>query len=367
MTKQYQINKRTETQEATAAAGGASTGAFSGPFMNLIKREMPEGLNLPKKEIDEIPIYDAETNEELTRVNPNILDALWKDDLVFNDGKHWVTDMGWNELSNILVDLKDLNEGLNLSKKKEPEPLNWHQIYNALYNLDFDEEGLEEVCNSYGVSTIQANGNGPIDYNFTLEELTDYFQQHPDEFREFMENIQNMDNTDQIIHEEMVNLYDEKKGIKITNQDLEAEIDEGTDIASVGAGGHGSGFAYIDPYGKGYHKEKNWGTWAKNEESMRWNKKPFWPGGSFVTVKKKCQKFPYCNQGDTGALNFSNPKIVKSHALSEGLNLPKKPQPKQYGTAIYASEDIDIPVKYVNNYVLEKLQNYDKIFRVSDA
>jgi hypothetical protein len=33
---------------------------------------------------------------------------------------------------------------------------------------------------------------------------------------------------------------------------------------------------------------------------------PKWggPGGVFVKIKEKCKKFPYCNQGDTGALEF---------------------------------------------------------------
>jgi hypothetical protein len=37
-------------------------------------------------------------------------------------------------------------------------------------------------------------------------------------------------------------------------------------------------------------------------------------GGMFVEPKEKCKKFPYCNQGDTGALKFtkSKPKIKKS-------------------------------------------------------
>ena len=82
---------------------------------------------------------------------------------------------------------------------------------------------------------------------------------------------------------------------EIIGKKLETEIGESTSVGSVGSGGQGSGFAYINPYG----------TWAKNEKSMRHGKKTLYPGGSFVTVKKKCQKFPYCNQGDTGALNFS--------------------------------------------------------------
>jgi len=56
-------------------------------------------------------------------------------------------------------------------------------------------------------------------------------------------------------------------------------------------------------------------------------KKPQLPGGKFVQVKKKCKRFPYCNQGDIKALNiFENEtlnstieKISKKYGLSEDM------------------------------------------------
>ena len=40
---------------------------------------------------------------------------------------------------------------------------------------------------------------------------------------------------------------------------------------------------------------------------------PKWggPGGVFVKVKEKCKKFPYCNQGNTGAIEFYEVKGLK--------------------------------------------------------
>jgi hypothetical protein len=35
------------------------------------------------------------------------------------------------------------------------------------------------------------------------------------------------------------------------------------------------------------------------------------PGGKFVQVKKKCKRFPYCNQGDIKALNIWNESNVE--------------------------------------------------------
>ena len=39
-------------------------------------------------------------------------------------------------------------------------------------------------------------------------------------------------------------------------------------------------------------------------------RKPLYKGGKFVQVKKKCKKFPYCNQGDIKALKiFENENV----------------------------------------------------------
>jgi len=57
--------------------------------------------------------------------------------------------------------------------------------------------------------------------------------------------------------------------------------------------------------------------WAKSTK-----KKDHWPsrrtqipGGKFVQVKKKCKKFPYCNQGDINAL-----RIFENETLSKVIN-----------------------------------------------
>jgi len=70
-------------------------------------------------------------------------------------------------------------------------------------------------------------------------------------------------------------------------------------------------------------------AWAKstNKKDWRGKGKTQIPGGSFVQVKKKCKKFPYCNQGDIKALNiFENEtfkKVIKNisekHGISENV------------------------------------------------
>ena len=52
--------------------------------------------------------------------------------------------------------------------------------------------------------------------------------------------------------------------------------------------------------------------WAKSmkKKDFAGYRKPLYKGGKFVQVKKKCKKFPYCNQGDIKALKiFENENV----------------------------------------------------------
>jgi hypothetical protein len=62
--------------------------------------------------------------------------------------------------------------------------------------------------------------------------------------------------------------------------------------------------------------------WAKSTNKKDWgpSRKTQIPGGGFVKIKKKCTKFPYCNQGD-----ISNLKISKNESVKEAIeNVAKK-------------------------------------------
>ncbi len=54
--------------------------------------------------------------------------------------------------------------------------------------------------------------------------------------------------------------------------------------------------------------------WAKSmsKKDFRGYSKAQIPGGKFVQVKKKCTKFPYCNQGDIRALKIFENETVQS-------------------------------------------------------
>jgi hypothetical protein len=55
------------------------------------------------------------------------------------------------------------------------------------------------------------------------------------------------------------------------------------------------------------------GMWAKSTKKKDWRgkSKTQIPGGKFVQIKKKCLKYPYCNQGDTGAIKLTEQNMNK--------------------------------------------------------
>ena len=61
--------------------------------------------------------------------------------------------------------------------------------------------------------------------------------------------------------------------------------------------------------------------WAKSTKKKDWgpSRKTQIPGGGFVKVKKKCTKFPYCNQGD-----INNLKISKNESVKEAIETVAK-------------------------------------------
>jgi hypothetical protein len=94
-----------------------------------------------------------------------------------------------------------------------------------------------------------------------------------------------------------------KKVVKVTEEVEKVEAKEATGSGSVG----------------GYESPS---MWAKSTKKKDWgpSRKPQIPGGGFVKVKKKCTRFPYCNQGDINALT-----ITKNESVQEAIrNVSKK-------------------------------------------
>jgi hypothetical protein len=92
------------------------------------------------------------------------------------------------------------------------------------------------------------------------------------------------------------------------------EVEEITKVEATEATGASSSGSYSTP-----------AAWAKTTKKKDWRgkSKTQIPGGKFVQVKKKCKKYPYCNQGDMGALTLSNESVSDNviKTLSEKYNL----------------------------------------------
>lgn len=95
-----------------------------------------------------------------------------------------------------------------------------------------------------------------------------------------------------------------KKSEKETPEKIEAT--EATGSGSVGA--------YESP-----------AAWAKSTKKKDWRGKSHTqiPGGAFVSIKKKCKSFPYCNQGDIKSLHIYENKAVQDaiESVSKKLNI----------------------------------------------
>lgn len=68
------------------------------------------------------------------------------------------------------------------------------------------------------------------------------------------------------------------------------------------------------------------------------------PGGKFVSIKKKCNKFPYCNQGDIKAL-----KLYENPSVNEAI--------KRISTKYGISENV---IKSIIQHEYENIQSKDK-------
>ena len=81
--------------------------------------------------------------------------------------------------------------------------------------------------------------------------------------------------------------------------------------------------------------------WAKSTKKKDWgpSRKTQIPGGGFVKIKKKCTKFPYCNQGD-----INNVKISKNESVKEAI--------KNVSSKIGISENV---IKTILEHEYEKM------------
>lgn len=91
---------------------------------------------------------------------------------------------------------------------------------------------------------------------------------------------------------------------KLSKIHRESEKTEATEATGASSAGQYSQPAFLAP------NSKNWAP----------SKKTQIPGGKFVEVKKKCSRYPYCNQGDVNALNMWESKMVQDALTNVSKN-----------------------------------------------
>jgi hypothetical protein len=98
-------------------------------------------------------------------------------------------------------------------------------------------------------------------------------------------------------------MWSEDEEAKSEYKRMEGEFTEATDSSSMGAYDANS---FEDINMKGSTNKGKGRSWKKSQI----------PGGSFVEVKEKCKTFPYCNQGNTGAVKYKKSLKKENRNLS---------------------------------------------------
>ena len=111
-------------------------------------------------------------------------------------------------------------------------------------------------------------------------------------------------------------LYDFLNSFRRSDDTKKEESKEAT--GSGGSGGYeGPLFSKVETKeatsssSSGSYESPSFLAKSMSKKNWRGRSKTQLPGGKFVQVKKKCKKFPYCNQGDIKALNIFENDTLK--------------------------------------------------------
>lgn len=219
---------------------------------------------------------------------------------------------------------------------------NSEQKRNVISNIEKSKEEFKETENKKKPSYLKylKNDNDIVDVyktiknkklsNNQIKEKLRKFLKEPEKLNDFLESILKSNTTKKEESKEAMGAAsaggysaplfsttkgDIVKGVKTVREELDdddlkkVETKEATTSASSGQ--------YSSP-----------AIWAKslNKKDFRGYSKPLYKGGKFVQVKKKCKKFPYCNQGDINALKiFENESVQNAiESVSKTYNLDKE-------------------------------------------
>lgn len=262
------VLKKGENKEAT---GSGSSGGFEGPlFGEKSKSELGEMMkvidhNKLQKVLDVIQKEDPKSYEKIIDMIVDAYEAF---------------------------DYEDVEEMLKTSKKK-----------------DLHSKVKEKMAD------VEKSKLG----NLTIEDLVEKHLKKGVKEEQLEKQIKS--NLRKGTKVEMEHTKDKGVARKIAMDHLYEDLEYYTKLKKIEtkeATGSGSSGSYATP-----------AAWAKSTKKKDWRgrSKTQMPGGKFVTIKKRCKHFPYCNQGDIKALKiYENEsvnnvisQIAKKYNVSENV------------------------------------------------
>jgi hypothetical protein len=198
------------------------------------------------------------------------------------------------------------------------------------------EDEITKKINNMVASELSAYPDARKNAKLSLEEKEDEDNRKkpedylidPDDMKQIYLLAKNKKLSANKIKEKMKDFLKEPEELKdflrsiVNNRQKKSENKEATGAASTGA--------YSAPLFSGEEPKKvetkeatstassgayeSPAAWAKSTSTKHWRnaKANYMPGAKRVQVKKKCKKFPYCNQGDIGALNIFENEMLSN-------------------------------------------------------
>jgi hypothetical protein len=196
------------------------------------------------------------------------------------------------------------------------EPFKYVKLPYWLYKKNKDVLKIQKINGYKRFSPNKSNDRPEFIQKLQDKHIEDYFnmEDHEGRGRKSFESLKNKKNKEENTEATGSGSAGGFEGPLFSSADR--FVNKPKKIETKEATGSGSSGSYETP-----------AAWAKSGSKKNWRgaAKTQIPGGKFVEVKKKCQKFPYCNQGDIKSLNIFENKLLmkviknisKKHGISE--------------------------------------------------
>ena len=198
------------------------------------------------------------------------------------------------------------------------EPFKYIKLPYWLYKKNKDILRIQKINGKKRFNPTKSNDRPEFIQKLQDKHIEDYFnmKDHEGQGRKNFESLKNKKNKEENTEATGSGSSGAFEGPLFSSADRFINKPKKTETKE--ATGSGSSGSYVTP-----------AAWAKSGSKKNWRgaSKTQIPGGKFVEVKKKCQKYPYCNQGDIKSLKIFENKLLmkvinnisKKHGISEDV------------------------------------------------